>query len=113
MEGWWYEGAGIYRDVRLIKTSPLHIATDGVFVCPRKRPDGGWDTNIEANLVNGDYEPKASQVRWTISNDMGELIAEGNTGGTVPARGSLVLRGKNRNQQAGVSGPWKILGSIS
>ena len=25
MEGWWYEGAGIYRHVWLIKTSPIHI----------------------------------------------------------------------------------------
>lgn len=31
-EGWFYEGAGIYRHVWLIKTSPLHIAQDGIFV---------------------------------------------------------------------------------
>ena len=31
-EGWWYEGAGIYRHVWLEKTSPLHVAPDGVFV---------------------------------------------------------------------------------
>jgi beta-galactosidase len=31
-EGWWYEGAGIYRHVWLVKTAPLHVAPCGTFV---------------------------------------------------------------------------------
>ncbi|MDA3816356.1 MAG: DUF4982 domain-containing protein [Prolixibacteraceae bacterium] len=31
-EGWYYEGAGIYRHVWLTKTSPLHVANNGTFV---------------------------------------------------------------------------------
>ncbi|MGA9778278.1 MAG: sugar-binding domain-containing protein [Verrucomicrobiia bacterium] len=31
-EGWFYEGAGIYRHVWLVKTGPVAIAPDGVFV---------------------------------------------------------------------------------
>ncbi|MFI2856589.1 beta-galactosidase GalA [Paenibacillus sp. JSM ZJ436] len=31
-EGWWYEGGGIYRDVRLVKTASLHIPQWGTFV---------------------------------------------------------------------------------
>ncbi len=31
-EGWFYEGAGIYRHVWLLKTAPVAIAPDGVFV---------------------------------------------------------------------------------
>ena len=31
-EGWWYEGAGIYRHVWLVKTDPLHVAPNGTFV---------------------------------------------------------------------------------
>ena len=31
-EGWFYEGAGIYRHVWLDKTAPVAIAPDGVFV---------------------------------------------------------------------------------
>jgi beta-galactosidase len=31
-EGWFYEGAGIYRHVYLTKTHPLHVVPDGVFV---------------------------------------------------------------------------------
>lgn len=32
VEGWFYEGAGIYRHVWLTKTSPVHIAPYGLFV---------------------------------------------------------------------------------
>ena len=31
-EGWFYEGAGIYRHIWLVKTGPLAVAPDGVFV---------------------------------------------------------------------------------
>ena len=33
-EGWWYEGAGIYRNAWLVKTAALAVAPDGVFVHP-------------------------------------------------------------------------------
>jgi beta-galactosidase len=31
-EGWFYEGAGIYRHVWLTKVNPVHIAPDGVYI---------------------------------------------------------------------------------
>jgi beta-galactosidase len=31
-EGWWYEGAGIYRHVRLIQTDGVHIPVNGTYV---------------------------------------------------------------------------------
>ncbi len=37
-EGWFYEGAGIYRHVWLVKTNAVHIVKDGV--CVRARADG-------------------------------------------------------------------------
>ena len=38
-EGWFYEGAGIYRHTWLTKSAPLHISTDGVFVHADLSPD--------------------------------------------------------------------------
>jgi beta-galactosidase len=40
MEGWWYEGAGIYRHAWLVKRAPLHIATDGLHATPRRTRRG-------------------------------------------------------------------------
>ncbi len=41
MEGWWYEGAGLYRHAWLAKRSPVSIVTDGVHCDPRVS-DVGW-----------------------------------------------------------------------
>ena len=30
--GWWYEGGGLYRHVRLVKTHRVHVAQNGLFV---------------------------------------------------------------------------------
>jgi beta-galactosidase len=41
-EGWFYEGAGIYRHVWLTKTAPVHVARWGTYV----RPDFGSVTGV-------------------------------------------------------------------
>ena len=51
-EGWWYEGAGIYRDVKLIVSNPVHIKTEaGILVNPEVKIDG-WDVNGQITLMN-------------------------------------------------------------
>src|SRR5579871_6587499 len=37
-DGWFYEGAGIYRHVWLVKTNPVHVSRWGTFVQPKVRP---------------------------------------------------------------------------
>ena len=37
MEGWWYEGAGMYRHTWLVKRDPVHLVTDGVYANPGAR----------------------------------------------------------------------------
>ncbi len=54
-EGWFYEGAGIYRHVWLDITSPVAIAPDGIFVSPRFEkniPQGSPDIAVEVRLLN-------------------------------------------------------------
>jgi beta-galactosidase len=54
-EGWFYEGAGIYRHVWLIKTAPVAIAPDGVFVSslfPDNTPGDKVDVHVETDLRN-------------------------------------------------------------
>jgi len=48
-EGWWYEGAGIYRHVWLTQTNPLHVGHWGSFVRAMvhgNRVDLGIDTTV-------------------------------------------------------------------
>lgn len=50
-EGWYYEGAGIYRHVWLIKTSPVHIPLYGVYV-QTKVSDAITTIFINTSLAN-------------------------------------------------------------
>ncbi len=54
-EGWFYEGAGIYRHVWLVKTSPLHVAAEGIFVWTdftNNVPGGPVRIHVQAKLLN-------------------------------------------------------------
>ncbi len=50
MEGWWYEGAGLYRHVWLIRRAPVAIVTDGVHCDPRRDPAGGWHVPVAVTI---------------------------------------------------------------
>ncbi len=52
VEGWWYEGAGIYRSVYLIKSNAIAVNPDGVFVKPIKINETDYELNLETNVYN-------------------------------------------------------------
>lgn len=52
-EGWWYEGAGIYRHVWLLKEPPIHVKNNGVFIKPAfDEINHLWHTDIQVELEN-------------------------------------------------------------
>jgi beta-galactosidase len=54
-EGWFYEGAGIYRHVWLVKTAPVAIAPDGIFVYSKfnnDAPRGDAEIHIQTTVLN-------------------------------------------------------------
>jgi beta-galactosidase len=55
-DGWWYEGAGIYRHTWLVKRSPLPVVTDGVYANPVKGPDGKWTIPAEVTLASDGFQ---------------------------------------------------------
>ncbi|MCX6232203.1 MAG: DUF4982 domain-containing protein [Bacteroidetes bacterium] len=64
-EGWWYEGAGIYRHTWLVKRSSLHIITDGIYANPVKENDNNWTIPVEASIENSGK--KAAEVKLEVS----------------------------------------------
>lgn len=58
-EGWWYEGAGIYRHVWLVKTDPLHVAPWGTFVTSDVREDGSALVTVRTQVCNHADTPAA------------------------------------------------------
>ena len=71
-EGWFYEGAGIYRHVWLNKTNPLHIATNGTFVTTQLT-DKAADLTALATVDNDGDETRTFNIKQTV------IDAEGNT----------------------------------
>lgn len=51
-EGWWYEGAGIYRHVWLIKTDRLHVDRFGTYVTTPAVSDKEAGVSIKTTLKN-------------------------------------------------------------
>src|SRR5579864_4370037 len=76
-EGWFYEGAGVYRHVWLTKTNALHVAQDGVYVTS-KLNGGSAQISIATEIENASDEPKplpTLHLTQTIFNSAGKQVA--------------------------------------
>ena len=77
-EGWFYEGAGIYRHVWLVKTSPLAIVPNGTFVYSVFKdnvPGGAAGIHIETRFGNSQNIPADADVKWEVIAPDGTLAA--------------------------------------
>lgn len=95
-EGWFYEGAGIYRHVWLNKASKVHVAPFGTFVYSefgtpyslrdRNTPDLGFASlQIETTIQNMDAAPASYSLKHRL------IDAEGNEAGSCEVEGTTVL----------------------
>ena len=83
LQGWWYEGGGLYRHAWLVKRGPVHLITDGVYAHPRKAPDGGWVIPVEATLNDIGKEAVQVEVRSVVVDPAGRAVAQGRGSVTV------------------------------
>ena len=75
-EGWWYEGAGIYRHTWLIKRSPLHIVTDGIYANPIKSSeDNRWEIPVEVTIENSGRMTANAEVEVSLWSPNNQQIA--------------------------------------
>ena len=78
-EGWFYEGAGIYRHVWLDKTAPVAIAPDGIFVYSQFKhnvPEGKATINVETRLLNTLTNAAKAMVKCEILSPEGQVVAK-------------------------------------
>jgi beta-galactosidase len=73
-EGWFYEGAGIYRHVWLTKTDPLHVAQWGTFVRSEVREDAATIV-ISTEVENESEKARNCRVISRIVNPDDKVIA--------------------------------------
>jgi beta-galactosidase len=90
-EGWFYEGAGIYRHVWLVKTAPLAIAPDGVCVFSQFKdniPEGAAEIHLHAQLANAQNAPADATVTWEIASPEGKVLGATTQTGHIAAAAS-------------------------
>jgi beta-galactosidase len=64
-EGWFYEGAGIYRHVDLVSADPVHIPQWGTFVRSQLRTNGAL-IHTQTEVVNSGDQPASVVLRQSI-----------------------------------------------
>jgi beta-galactosidase len=72
-EGWFYEGAGIYRHVWLNKCNNLHISEHGVFVYSEVRDKSAYVT-IETSVETKEAKASSCIIHSYVTNRDGKII---------------------------------------
>jgi len=62
----WYPGSGIYRNVWLVKTSPIHVGHWGTYITTSNISSQSADVNIKVTVDNSQTTPVNIQLRTTI-----------------------------------------------
>lgn len=76
----WYPGAGLYRNVHLVESHPIHVPTFGVLVrTPEVTPQCA-QVSIEVELLNGVDERSAEEMEVDITTD---ILYKGKTVATI------------------------------
>jgi beta-galactosidase len=73
-EGWFYEGAGIYRHVRLLKTAPLHVGEYGTFVRSQVEGDEAR-ISVETTVTNEGEAGEPFILEQEILGSDGKTVA--------------------------------------
>jgi beta-galactosidase len=77
-DGWFYEGAGIYRHVWLVKTNPVHVPRWGTFVKSDVR-HGEASLSISTAVSNHDKTAQTVRVISTILSPSGDTVGHAKT----------------------------------
>lgn len=74
-DGWFYEGAGIYRHVWLVKTNPVHVKKWGTFVAADVRSVEAI-LSIRTEVNNDGHDAANARVVSTILDPAGKAVAK-------------------------------------
>jgi len=103
-EGWWYEGAGIYRHTWLIKKSKVHIPEHGTYVTTAVNGKSAT-VNIQTEVLNTLPANQKGELQMSLVDRSGNIV------GKAKARVSLSANErKTLNSKITVSNPklWSL-----
>ncbi|MBC2606149.1 beta-galactosidase GalA [Pelagicoccus albus] len=74
-EGWYYEGAGIYRHAYLLKTAPVHVARYGTYVTTEVEKNKAA-VSVETKVANDSDSAATVSVFQSILDNKGKEVAK-------------------------------------
>lgn len=75
VEGWWYEGAGIYRSVWMLKMEAAALDVWGTKAETIEGTDGSWQVRVESTVYSL-LEHQEGRIRLRITAPTGEAVSE-------------------------------------
>ncbi|NUQ20221.1 MAG: DUF4982 domain-containing protein [Gemmatimonadaceae bacterium] len=80
----WYSGSGIYRNVRLVTTSRVHVDHWGTYLTTPEVSAGQARVHLRTTLRNATPGDRAVVLRTTIYDVAGHAVASTSTNATLP-----------------------------
>lgn len=74
----WYSGSGIYRNVHLILTHPVHMSVWGVYITTPEIAEDLAVADIAATIQNDGANPASATITTVITDSGGQAVAETN-----------------------------------
>lgn len=90
-EGWWYEGAGIYRHTWLLFTDPLHVDRFGTFVTTPEISPATADIKVETTVRNERDNDAEFTLESAVLDASGRQVAVFTDKSRVAAGSSVVI----------------------
>src|SRR6266567_2343606 len=90
-DGWFYEGAGIYRHVWLTKTDALHLGHCDSFIRTALKGNSA-SLSLDTVVENQNMQAESCRVRWQIFDAAGKPVVAAETAPrSIPADGSATF----------------------
>lgn len=82
-EGWWYEGRGIYRPMRMVVTDKLHVAKWGTYVTTPKVSTENATVNIKTEVANEYGSSTNCKLQTVILDANDNVVATVNSSSNI------------------------------
>jgi beta-galactosidase len=87
----WYPGAGIYRNVWLDVTAPVHVATWGTYVTTPEVSAGKAAVSVKTDLRNDGKDAATVTLSTAVVDASGATVAQTANDTAIPAGGSQIV----------------------
>ncbi|HVH88494.1 MAG TPA: beta-galactosidase GalB [Terriglobales bacterium] len=88
----WYPGAGIYRNVWLTITGPVHVAHWGTYVTTSDAANGSANITVKTEIRNHLTQASSVKLRTSVLDESGRHITQADTNGSIPSDGTQAFR---------------------